>query len=171
MIINTDLETLKPNRTRNISTAQGSADYNRYFQSWEHYKDALALSHTLEKLGIKDAFYEWANKSVDFLHESMVPQKVITMAHNLVLLLQGHLRKYYSTDVQAIVILEALKFCVGRPSPGLVRRYAALGIRSSGFTTRFKTIHHDRFRATTNGRSHSDHGILLPVFFCLLQPA
>lgn len=96
----------------NLMCTKASADYNRFFTQWEHYKDCLAFAHILEKLDIKDNFYAWCNKNVDFLHESVQPQKVITMAHQLVLLFANHLRKFYCKRTQGIVILEALKFCV-----------------------------------------------------------
>lgn len=96
----------------NLMCTKASADYNRFFTQWEHYKDCLAFTHILEKLDIKDNFYSWCNKNVDFLHESMQPQKVITMAHQLVLLFSNHLRKFYCKRTQGVVILEALKVCV-----------------------------------------------------------
>jgi hypothetical protein len=42
----------------------------------------------------------------------MVPQKIVTMMHNLTLLIMGHMRKYYPKSLQSIVVLEALKFTV-----------------------------------------------------------
>jgi hypothetical protein len=71
----------------------------------------VSLANTLNRLGIKESFEEWCNCNVEFL-EAMVPQKIVTMMHNLTLLIMGHMRKYYPKSLQSIVVLEALKFTV-----------------------------------------------------------
>lgn len=94
-----------------ILAAARSADFNGYFKCWEHIKDCVSLANTLNRLGIKESFEEWCNCNVEFL-EAMVPQKIVTMMHNLTLLIMGHMRKYYPKSLQSIVVLEALKFTV-----------------------------------------------------------
>ncbi|CAJ1390829.1 unnamed protein product [Effrenium voratum] len=97
-----------------ILAASKSANFSGFFSCWEHYKDTLALVHTLVRLGVKDKFIQWANKNVSFLEDAMTPQKVITMMHSITLLVLGNTRKYYSRKLQSIIVMEALKFTVPR---------------------------------------------------------
>lgn len=93
-----------------ILGAAKSADFSSLFSCWEHYKDTVALVHSMSRLGIKESFEEWCNNNVEFLEGSISPQKVITQMHSIALLVQGNMRRYYSKSLQAIVVLEALKF-------------------------------------------------------------
>lgn len=93
-----------------------SSDFNSYFSVWEHYKDALSLSHVMSRLEIREKFFSWCNRNVNFLMDGFQPQQALTQMHNLSLMILGNMRKYWDKKIQSIVMYEALKFCVGGPS-------------------------------------------------------
>ena len=101
-----------------------SSDFNGYFRLWEHYKDTLSLVHLLARLEIKEQFFTWCNKRVNFLMDGFSPQACLTQMHSLSLMIMGNLRKFWDRRVQSIVMFEALKFCVGAlTSKGLVGKW------------------------------------------------
>lgn len=89
-----------------------SSDFNSYFSVWEHYKDALSLSHVMSRLEIREKFFSWCNRNVNFLMDGFQPQQALTQMHNLSLMILGNMRKYWDKKIQSIVMYEALKFCV-----------------------------------------------------------
>lgn len=89
-----------------------SSDFMGFFKNWQNYSDTLSLVHTLQRRDIKDSLFKWLNQNVNFLKEGFEAMPCISQMHQLSLIIQGNMRKYWDKRVISIVLFESLKYCV-----------------------------------------------------------
>ena len=80
--------------------------------------DKIALRSCLPR----ESFNEWARKSVDFLNSQCEPASVLSTMHSLTLSIDNLMKKYYERELIAVVIFEAIKFCVSLSISSFDRR-------------------------------------------------
>ncbi|CAK9044482.1 Uncharacterized protein (Fragment) [Durusdinium trenchii] len=95
-----------------ILAKSASSDFSGYFKTWSNYQDALALAHCLDRFQIREPLFKWFNQNVNFLKDGFEALPCLSQMHQLCLIIQGTMRKYYDKQLIGIMIYEALKFCV-----------------------------------------------------------
>ena len=97
-----------------IQSKSASQDHHDYFKFHERYNETLSVAHTLKRCKIEEDYFQWLNSNMNFLKE-IEPMAIIAVLHQLLLIIQGNMRRYWPQELQNIIMLEAFKFCVSSP--------------------------------------------------------
>ena len=87
-------------------------NYEGNVTSWNQFQAAKALHNTLEQYKIKDAFIEYCENNVDFLHKRFCNDNALRVCHLMAVTVTHNFATAMTTQEVSIMLLECLRFCV-----------------------------------------------------------